>query len=97
MAIIVLVKRTFEMVNEEEMAPLIAELHSRAKKQPGYIAAWRLRNIDNPNAYLIASRWETVDEWNTWFQSKERRGIQGKIDSLIGEKTFYETYDLLEG
>jgi hypothetical protein len=25
--------------------------------------------------------------------SKERRDIQGKIDSIIGEKTFYEVFE----
>ena len=98
MAVIVIIRRSFQMDNEieEKLAPLLEKLHSLAKEQPGYKATWTLRNIDNPNEYMITSRWETVDGWKRWLQSKERRELQGKVDSMIGEKTFYGVWELLE-
>ena len=96
MSVIVRIKRSFQMSKPEQLTPLLAELHSLAKKQPGYIATWRLKSLDNPDDYSDISRWETAEDWKKWYQSKERREIQGKVDSLIGEKTFYEIFELLE-
>jgi heme-degrading monooxygenase HmoA len=39
------------------------------------------------------SKWKTADDWKNWLGSKERRDLQGKLDSLIGEKTFYEIFE----
>jgi len=98
MAVIVINRRTFQMESdiEEELAPLLKKLHTLSKKQPGYIATWTLRNADDPSEYLVSSRWETVDDWKRWLQSKERRDLQGEVDSMIGEKTFFGVWELLE-
>jgi len=50
-------------------------------------------SLDNPGEYLVRGEWETVEYWDKWLHSKERRDIQGKIDSLIGEKTFFEVFE----
>jgi hypothetical protein len=33
-----------------------------------------------------------LDDWRNWMDKKETRKIQGKIDSLLGEKTFFDVY-----
>ena len=68
-------------------------LRSEAMIQPGYISGETLRSLDNPEEYLVVSKWETADEWKKWLHSKERRDIQGQVDSLLGEKTFYEIFE----
>jgi len=93
MAVQVIIKRKFKVDNLEELIPLLTELRIRAKDQPGYISGETLRSLDNPEDYLVFSKWETVDDWKKWFHSKERRDIQGEVDSLIGEKTFYEIFE----
>jgi heme-degrading monooxygenase HmoA len=49
--------------------------------------------VDDSSEYMVVSTWETADDWNRWQQSKERRDLQGKVDSLIGERTFYEIFE----
>ena len=93
MAVQVIIKRKFKIDNPEELIPLLTELRIRAKDQPGYISGETLRSLDNPEDYLVFSKWETADDWKKWLHSKERRDIQGEVDSLIGEKTFYEVFE----
>jgi heme-degrading monooxygenase HmoA len=93
MAVQVIIKRKFKVDNPEELIPLLTELRIRAKDQPGYISGETLRSLNNPEDYLVFSKWETADDWKKWFNSKERRDIQGEVDSLIGEKTFYEIFE----
>ena len=93
MAVKVIIKRKFKIDNPEELIPLLTELRIRAKEQFGYISGETLRSLDNPEDYLVFSKWETADDWKKWLHSKERRDIQGEVDSLIGEKTFYEIFE----
>ena len=93
MAVQVIIKRKFKVDNPEKLIPLLTELRIRAKDQPGYISGETLRSLDNPEDYLVFSKWETADDWNKWLHSKERRDIQGEVDSLVGEKTFYEIFE----
>jgi heme-degrading monooxygenase HmoA len=92
MAVQVIIKRKFKIESPEELFPLLTELRIRAKDQPGYISGETLKNIDTSGNYLVISKWETADDWKKWFNSEERRDIQGKVDSLLGEKTFYEIF-----
>ncbi len=93
MPVQVIIKRKFQVHNPGELIPLLTELRNHAKVQPGYISGQTLKNLDNPEEYLVISTWETADDWNKWVSSKERRDIQGRLDSLIGERTFYEIFE----
>ena len=93
MAVQVIIKRKLKVDNPKKLIPFLTELRIRAKDQPGYISGETLRSLDNPEDYLVFSKWETVDDWEKWFHSKERRDIQGEVDSLVGEKTFYEIFE----
>ena len=95
MPIKVMIKRKWQVDKPEELLPLLTELRSRAKEQPGYISSETLRSLEDPEDFLVVSRWETADDWKKWLHSKERRDIQGKVDSLIGEKTFYEIFETI--
>ncbi len=92
MTVHVVIKRKLIINDPEKLTPLMKELSGRAKLQEGYISTDTLQSVDNPGEYLVVSRWETEEDWMSWFQSKERRDIQGKVDSLIGERTFYEVF-----
>ncbi len=93
MAVHVIIKRKWQVDQPEAIIPLLAKLRSRAMEQPGYISSETLRSTENLDYFLVISKWETADDWKKWAQSKERRDIQGRVDSLIGEKTFYEIFE----
>lgn len=92
MPVYVVIKRKFKMNHPEKLFPLFNELQKGAKVQEGYISTETLQSTDNLDDYLVLSKWETAENWEAWFATKERREIQGKVDSLIGERTFYEIF-----
>ncbi|MCP3887861.1 MAG: antibiotic biosynthesis monooxygenase [Desulfobulbaceae bacterium] len=92
MAVHVVIKRKYKVSNPEKLIPLLNELNERAKIQEGYISTKTLQSIENNDDYLVISKWETEENWQIWFKSKERRNLQGNVDSLIGERTFYEIF-----
>ena len=93
MAVKVMIKRKWLVDNPEELLPLLAALRAAAREQPGFISGETLRSLDDPENFLIISIWETADDWKKWMQNKKRRDLQGKVDSLIGERTFYELFE----
>ncbi len=95
MSVKVMIKRKWQVDKPEDLLPLLTELRSRAIEQPGYISSETLRSLDDPEDFLVVSKWETADDWKKWLQSKERRDIQGQVDSLIGEKSFYEIFETI--
>ena len=95
MSVQVMIKRKWKIDKPQDLLPLLEELHNRAKNQPGYISGETLRSIENSEDFLVVSKWETADDWKNWQHCKERRDLQGRVDSLIGEKTFYELYETI--
>jgi heme-degrading monooxygenase HmoA len=88
----VVIKRKFRMNQPDQLIPLLKELNDKAQAQPGYISTNTLQSAENPDDYLVISIWESDDDWNSWFYNPERKNIQDQIDSLIGERTFYELF-----
>tara|TARA_Y100001933_G_C18667783_1_gene425576 strand:- start:1 stop:288 length:288 start_codon:yes stop_codon:yes gene_type:complete len=92
MTVHVVIKRKFKMNHPDKLLPLMAALNERAKAQDGYIDTDTLQSTEDSQDYLVISKWESAEHWQKWFASKERRDLQGQIDSLIGERTFYEIF-----
>ena len=99
MAVEVLIRRKFVKEHAEKLAPLMVQLRSLARAQPGYISSESLKCIDPPGDYdyLIRSTWNSVEDWKRWLQSEERNRIQRKIDNISGVSTEYRIYEPLVG
>jgi heme-degrading monooxygenase HmoA len=93
MAVHVVIKRRFRMNQPDKLVPLLTELNRRARQQPGYVSTNTLQSREDPDDYMVVSVWETEDDWKAWFVNPERKKIQDDIDSLIGERTFYEVFE----
>ena len=87
------IKRKVLEDKENELKLLVNQLRAITMGQQGYIAGETLKRVDKPGESLIVSKWQSVDAWNQWLQSKERAEIQDRIDQLLGEETRYEIYD----
>ena len=92
MAVKVLIKRIVPEDRAREMIPLFRQMRVQANHQPGYISGETLRSLDDPEAFLVISTWESSQAWENWLKSAERNAVQEKIDALLGGKTQFEIY-----
>lgn len=92
MAVKILIKRSIGQEVAPVVRPLIVELRAHAMKQPGYISGETLKCIDRPGEYLVISTWQSLDDWDKWLKSQERKILEAKIDSITGKTTEYTTY-----
>jgi heme-degrading monooxygenase HmoA len=92
MAVKILIKRSIGQDVAPAVRPLIVELRAHAMKQPGYISGETLKCIDRPAEYLVISTWQSLEDWDKWLASQERKILEDKIDSITGKKTEYLTY-----
>ena len=92
MAVKILIKRNISQDVAPVIRPLIVELRAHAMRQKGYIKGETLKAIDKPGEYLVISTWESLGDWNNWLASPERKVLEERIDSIIGQSTEYTTY-----
>lgn len=92
MAVKILITRSIGQEVAPAIRPLIIELRAHAMKQTGYISGETLKCIDRPGEYLVISTWESVDDWNKWLNSQERKILEDKIDIITGKPTEYAIY-----
>lgn len=92
MAIKIIIKRRVPKDKAAELLPLFIQLRALATAQAGYISGETLRNIDDPQEFLVIGTWQSLDNWQSWVSSKQRAEIQESVDTLLGEKTEYSSY-----
>jgi heme-degrading monooxygenase HmoA len=98
MAVSVIIRRTFSDTDKAaKLAPLIVKLRSLATTQPGYITGRTFRCLDCTGEFLVISTWNSIEDWNRWLHSEQRRSIQNQVDELLGETTEYRLYEPLVG
>ena len=93
MAISVIIKRKVKQGRQpRELIPLILQMRALATYQRAYISGETLSDIEQPGECLVINKWKRVEDWNKWFHCQERAKIEGKIETLTGEKTEYHLY-----
>jgi heme-degrading monooxygenase HmoA len=86
------IKRNVPADKAKDMVPLFRQMRALAMEQHGYISGETLRNVDQPEEYLVISVWNSAVDWQKWLESRQRQAIQEKIDALLGGKTEYSLY-----
>ena len=92
MAVKIIIKRIVPEEKVKNLTPLLKQLRALATNQPSYISGETLKRMDNPGEYLVISTWQSAGDWDRWILSEERKGVQDKIDFLLGKKTEYEVF-----
>jgi len=92
MAVKIIIRRKVPKNKEAQLLPLLLELRSKATTQPGYISGETLRNVNEPEDYVVISTWKSVEDWKKWEGNKGRREILSKIEDWLGEKAAYGIY-----
>ncbi len=92
MPITVISKRVFKAKKNDKLIPLLKKLRNHAEKQKGFISRATFTNVNDATENIVISQWKSEADWKKWMKKKKVQEIQGKIDSLIGEKTVFEVY-----
>ena len=92
MAVKVFIKRKCPRNKEKELFDCIKEIRRRVPQQPGYISGEYLKSIDETNEIVTISSWFSLEDWQIWFESEERKEIQSRIDSISGVTSEYSIY-----
>lgn len=92
MAVKVFIKRKCPREKEKELFRCIKEIRSRVPHQPGYISGEYLRSIEDIDEIVTISSWFSLEDWQAWFESDERKNIQAAMDSISGLTTEFSIY-----
>ena len=66
----VLMERTIRGENVAQTVRRLRQLRVLAMQQPGYISGETLHGVDDPNYYLVISSWESLEQWQNWFNHR---------------------------
>lgn len=94
MAIKVMIKRTFKKNSVGEATRLLIKTRYNAMNQKGYISSETLHSLDNPNKILVASMWQTPEDWEAWKNSNSRHENEILIEKLVEGSPEIEIYNL---
>ena len=94
MAIKVFIKRKFpkDKNSEKELFRYIKQIRHLVPQQPGYISGEYLKSISEVDEITTISSWFSVEDWQAWLESDDRKEIQSKIDAIPGVTTEYSIY-----
>ena len=94
MAIKVFIKRKFpkDKNTEKELFRYIKDIRRLVPQQPGYISGEYLKSIDEKNEIATISTWFSVEDWQAWFETEDRKKIQASIDAIPDVTTEYCIY-----
>jgi heme-degrading monooxygenase HmoA len=92
MAVRILIRRRVPEDKARKMIPLFRKMRQLATEQDGYIMGETLRNLNDPEEFLVISTWQSPNDWEHWLKSKKRAEVQEQIDGLLGGKTLYDIF-----
>jgi len=92
MAVKILIRRKVKPSKERELNETVKELRSKAIHAQGYISGEALCSIEDPSVHLVISTWKSLEDWNHWADSPERKAFQQKTDAMLAEPTKITPY-----
>ena len=92
MAVKVFIFRRVPAKVAENVKPLLFRLRGLAREQPGYISGETLVNVDDHEAFVVLSTWNSFDDWQVWQSDPIRSEIEESVETLLGAPARYEAY-----
>jgi heme oxygenase (mycobilin-producing) len=93
MAVKILIYRKVRHGKEKELSEAVRNLRSKAIHAEGYISGEALRSIEDPSVHLVMSTWKSIEDWNNWLNTPERKAFQQKMDAVLEEPTKITPYE----
>jgi len=94
MAVKVFIKRHFISGNTPKITRLLRKARFEAMGFGGYVSSETLSDYHDPNRVTVMSMWRTLEDWEAWKQSPERKSNESKMESILERPPEYEVYNL---
>ena len=92
MAVKIIIKRKVAKGKEAELLPLLIQMRALATAQTGYISGETLVSTEDFKQVMVISTWQSLEDWNIWKESGERKSIDALLEESQTEPTAYEPY-----
>jgi len=79
----VLIERHIAEGLEEYYDSTIKRTVSTLIKAPGCISGESLKDSKNPNRRIVMSKWISIDHWENWFRSDQRRMVISEVTPML--------------
>lgn len=94
MIVKVFIRRHLKEGNDREAFSLLKKIRLKAMEYEGYISGDTLVNTNDLQEIMVISTWQSLDNWNTWKESEDRKTIDAPLDALQTTPTSYESFIL---
>ena len=92
MLVKVIIRRYLKEGAEMEAFTLLKKLRFKAMNHDGYISGETLISTDDHQEIMVLSTWRSLEDWNSWKESKERKAIDAQLEKIQVEQTRYESF-----
>lgn len=93
MAVKILIQRKIQQGKEPELNEIVRKLRTQAMHAAGFISGETLRSIEDPTVHVVISTWKSLEDWNRWYDSPERKKARGEMDAILAEPTKISPYN----
>jgi heme-degrading monooxygenase HmoA len=88
----ILIKRRFKEGHAPQIVALLNEIRARALNQPGYMSGETLVKSGYPNNMVVISTWKSMEDWNHWRDSDDRKKFEAMLEMYQERPTDYDEY-----
>ena len=88
----IIIKRRFVKENTPQILSLLNKIRSIAMNQPGYISGETLMQSDFPENMAVIATWQSMQDWQAWKKSEERKTYEAMLVIYQTRPTEYEEY-----
>lgn len=53
---------------------------------PGCISGESLKDRDKPNRRIVMSKWQSLEDWESWYQSDARKTVIAEITPMLEDQ-----------
>lgn len=88
----ILIKRRFKEGHTPQIVSLLNDVRRLAMTMPGYQSGETLTRSGFPNEMVVISTWASLEEWEAWKNSEERKNFEAMLEIYQEGPTVYEEY-----
>ena len=88
----IIIKRRFKEGKTPQIVSILNKIRSLAMEQGGYQSGETLIKSDQPNNMVVISTWNSLEAWQKWKDSPERKQYETMLEVYQEGPTEYDEY-----